>query len=47
VRARERGAEIVFVDNRPETLDGDGDVGDLLLETARMAVDRAKQRYDG
>jgi cyclic 2,3-diphosphoglycerate synthase len=47
VRARERGAEIVFVDNRPETLDGDGDVGDLLLETARMAVDRAKQRYVG
>jgi cyclic 2,3-diphosphoglycerate synthase len=43
-QARERGADIVFVDNRPETLEGDGEVDDLLLETARSAVDRAKQR---
>jgi cyclic 2,3-diphosphoglycerate synthase len=42
--ARERGAEVVFVDNRPETLDGDGDVGDLLLETAHTAVERANRR---
>jgi cyclic 2,3-diphosphoglycerate synthetase len=44
VRARERGAEVVFVDNRPETLDGDGEVEDLLLETARAAVERATHR---
>ena len=44
VRARERGAEVVFVDNRPETLNGDGEVEDLLLETARAAVERATHR---
>jgi cyclic 2,3-diphosphoglycerate synthetase len=43
-RAGERGAEVVFVDNRAETLDGDGSVEDLFLETARLAVDRAKDR---
>jgi cyclic 2,3-diphosphoglycerate synthetase len=43
-RASERGAEVIFVDNRPETVDGDGSVEDLLLETARLAVDRANGR---
>jgi cyclic 2,3-diphosphoglycerate synthetase len=43
-RARARGASVVFADNRPETLDGDGDVTDLLLEAARLAVTRAEER---
>jgi cyclic 2,3-diphosphoglycerate synthase len=43
-RASERGADVVFVDNRAVTLEGDGSVDDLILETARLAVDRAKAR---
>jgi cyclic 2,3-diphosphoglycerate synthetase len=43
-RAIERGADVVFVDNRPETVGGDGDVDDLLLQTAELAVARAKDR---
>lgn len=43
-RARARGADVVFVDNRPETLDGDGDVDALLLEAARLAVERGGGR---
>jgi cyclic 2,3-diphosphoglycerate synthetase len=43
-RASERGAEVVFVDNRAVTLEGDGSVDDLLLDTARLAVNRAKER---
>jgi cyclic 2,3-diphosphoglycerate synthetase len=45
-RALERGAEVVFVDNRPRTVggDGDGDVDDLLLETVRLARTRAATR---
>jgi cyclic 2,3-diphosphoglycerate synthetase len=43
-RALARGAEVVFADNRAQTIGGDGEVGDLLLETARLAVDRAKER---
>ncbi len=42
--AMERGAEVVFADNRAETIEGDGDLPDLLLETARLAVERAKER---
>jgi cyclic 2,3-diphosphoglycerate synthetase len=42
--ALERGAEVVFVDNRAETVEGDGELPDLLLETARLAVERAKER---
>lgn len=42
--ALERGAEVVFVDNRAETLEGDGELPDLLLETARLAEHRAGQR---
>jgi cyclic 2,3-diphosphoglycerate synthetase len=40
-RALSRGAEVVFADNRAETLEGDGHLPDLLLETARAAVERA------
>ena len=40
-RALARGAEVVFADNRAETLEGDGPLPDLLLEAARAAVERA------
>lgn len=43
-RATARGAEVVFADNRAITLEGDGELPDLLLETARLAVDRAQKR---
>ena len=43
-RAMERGAEVVFADNRAETLDGDGELSEVLLEVARMAVSRAEER---
>ena len=42
--ALERGAEVVFADNRAETIEGDGDLPDLLLEATRLAMDRAKER---
>jgi cyclic 2,3-diphosphoglycerate synthetase len=42
--ARAKDAEVVFLDNRPETAEGDGDVSELLLETARLAVERAGTR---
>lgn len=42
--ATARGAEVVFADNRAVTLEGDGELPDLLLETARAAVDRAQKR---
>jgi cyclic 2,3-diphosphoglycerate synthetase len=35
-----KGAQVVFLDNRPET----EEVGELLLETARLAVERAENR---
>lgn len=43
-RATARGAEVVFADNRAITLEGDGELPDLLLESARLAVDRAQKR---
>ena len=43
-RAVARGAEVVFADNRAVTLEGDGELSDLLLETARLAVERAENR---
>lgn len=42
--ALDRGAEVVFADNRAVTVEGDGDLSDLLLETARLAVERAGER---
>ena len=42
--ALERGAEVVFADNRAETIEGDRDLPDLLLETAQLAVERASHR---
>jgi cyclic 2,3-diphosphoglycerate synthase len=43
-RARARGADVVFADNRAETLEGDGQLPDLLLETAGLARERAERR---
>ena len=43
-RARARGAEVVFADNRAETLEGDGDLPELLEDAARLAVERASSR---
>jgi cyclic 2,3-diphosphoglycerate synthetase len=42
--ARARDAEVVFVDNRAQTVAGDGELPDLLLEAARLAVSRAEDR---
>jgi len=43
-RARARGADVVFVDNRAETVAGDGDLPDLLVDAARLATSRAGDR---
>ena len=43
-RATARGAGVVFADNRAETLEGDGELTDLLRETAEEAVRRAGER---
>lgn len=40
--ARNRGAEVVFSDNHADTLGGDGELKDLLLETSRLAVERRR-----
>jgi cyclic 2,3-diphosphoglycerate synthase len=42
-RALERGAEVMFADNRAETLGGDGQLPDLLLEVAGVAAERAER----
>jgi cyclic 2,3-diphosphoglycerate synthetase len=42
--AAARGADVVVCDNRPRTIEGDGDIVDLLAETARVAVSRAGER---
>ncbi len=39
-RALQRGAEVVLADNRAETVEGDGELSGLLLNTARLAVER-------
>lgn len=43
-RALERGADVVFVDNRPRTVEGDGEIDELLLEATALARDRAGER---
>ena len=40
--ASKRGAEIVLCDNHPESVGGDGEVGDLLLETVNLAMERKR-----
>ena len=39
-RAVARGAGVVFLDNRPVTTGGDGELADLLRETCLLAVER-------
>ena len=36
----ERGIEVVYLDNRPETVDGDGPLDELLVEAAEAARER-------
>ena len=43
-RARDRGADVVFVDNRARTVAGDGDLPELLEEVTALAVTRAGER---
>jgi predicted GTPase len=43
-RALDRGAEVAFVDNRPVTVGGDGDLDDLLRGAAALADERADRR---
>jgi cyclic 2,3-diphosphoglycerate synthase len=42
--ALERGAEVVFADNRARTIEGDRNLSELLLEVAHLAVERAGHR---
>jgi len=43
-RATERGARVVFLDNRPVGVGGDGDLDDLLAGVVRSAGERAAAR---
>jgi cyclic 2,3-diphosphoglycerate synthetase len=42
--ARERGADVVFVDNRPRGVGGDGDLDELMKEAIELARSRAARR---
>jgi len=42
--ARERGASVVFVENRPVAAGGDGDVDDLLVRLVERARERGSVR---
>jgi cyclic 2,3-diphosphoglycerate synthetase len=46
-RAVERGAEVVFVDNRPRGVGRDGDLDDLLKELIGLGRSRAQGRLEG
>jgi cyclic 2,3-diphosphoglycerate synthetase len=46
-RALDRGAEVVFVDNRPRTVGGEGEIDELLTETIQLAGERARERATG
>jgi cyclic 2,3-diphosphoglycerate synthase len=43
-RAGARGAEVVFVDNRAEIVEGDGDLAEELAATVDLAVERSRSR---
>ena len=43
-RALARGAEVVFVDNRPTGVGGDGDLDELIGETIDLARERGAWR---
>ena len=36
----ERGIEVIYLDNRPETVDGGGPLDELLVEAAEAARER-------
>jgi cyclic 2,3-diphosphoglycerate synthetase len=42
--ALRRGAEVVFVDNRPVSAGGDGDLDDLVRDVMRLSSERAGER---
>jgi cyclic 2,3-diphosphoglycerate synthetase len=46
-RALERGADVVFVDNRPRAAGGDGDLDELIAEVLDLAKERAGDRLPG
>ena len=46
-RALGRGAQVVFVDNRPRTVEGDGELDQLLVEASALARTRAADRLSG
>jgi cyclic 2,3-diphosphoglycerate synthetase len=46
-RALERGADVVFVDNRPVSVGGDGDLDQLLGQVEGLARSRAAERMEG
>jgi cyclic 2,3-diphosphoglycerate synthase len=46
-RALDRGAEVAFVDNRPRTAGGDGEVDELLRATITSARERGHARRGG
>jgi cyclic 2,3-diphosphoglycerate synthase len=43
-RATARGAEVVFVENRAEIVEGDADVSAVLAETVDLALERSRNR---
>jgi cyclic 2,3-diphosphoglycerate synthase len=43
-RAIERGAEVVFVENRAEIVEGEGDLAAVLAETVELALERSRNR---
>jgi cyclic 2,3-diphosphoglycerate synthetase len=45
-RALERGADVVFVDNRPKTAGGEGNVDELIQEAIGLARQRAAARLE-
>jgi cyclic 2,3-diphosphoglycerate synthetase len=43
-RALARGADVVFVDNRPFSIEGEADLRSVLVETLELAMERRKAR---
>ena len=44
LRPGERGAEVVFVENRPFAAGGDGELDDMLMQVVGLARERAALR---
>jgi cyclic 2,3-diphosphoglycerate synthase len=45
-RALDRGAEVVFMDNRPRAVGGDVDVDEAMRDVTSLAVERSVERLD-